>query len=98
MYRSAQPVDRFSEQHQDASGALVARGYRPETTGLLSRPQPTSEGGLMQARRVPRVRITTRAVLGRRAAAVLDQEMRQLARQLGLQVSAIRIRRIAPEA
>jgi|SoiMetStandDraft_2_1073263.scaffolds.fasta_scaffold191444_3 hypothetical protein len=51
----------------------------------------------MAARRAPRVRITTTAVLGRRAVAVLDQEMRRLARQLGLEVSAVRIRRVEPE-
>jgi hypothetical protein len=51
----------------------------------------------MEPRSAPKVRITTRAVLGRRAAEVLEQEVRRLARQLGLEVSAIRIRRIAPE-
>jgi hypothetical protein len=52
----------------------------------------------MPVRRGPRVRITARAVLDRRAVEVLELEMRRLARQLGLEVSAIRIRRVAAEA
>jgi hypothetical protein len=52
----------------------------------------------MPARKGPRVRITVRAVLDRRAVEVLDREMRRLARQLGLEISVIRIRRVAPEA
>jgi hypothetical protein len=46
----------------------------------------------------PKVEITARVVLDRRAVAVLDLELRRLARQLGLEVAAVRIRRLAAEA